>query len=412
MHTLYLSYDGMTDPLGQSQVIPYLKGLSKAGYQITLISFEKKERFSASEKLITEQLEKAEIDWKPISYTQKPPVLSTVWDVYRLKKKAEKLHREKNFSLVHCRGYITSLAGEFLKKKYGVKFIFDMRAFFADERADSGLWDRKNFIYNYVYNYFKKKEIDFLENADYTISLTEAGKRIIHSWNHLKNQPAPVEVIPCCADLEHFSRKNIDATKLQMLRDKLNISESDFIVSYLGSVGTWYLPDEMLAFFKRLLLKKTSAKFLFITPDEPSEIMERAAKQNIPKEKFIIQKASRKEVPYLIMLSQFSLFFIQPLFSKKGSSPTKHGEILGMEIPVVCNAGVGDIDSIVKETQTGLLVEKFTDEEYNKVISQLDLLLQIPREKLRAAAEHYYSLEKGVGKYMGIYKKLIGLSLN
>ena len=35
----------MTDPLGQSQVLPYLIGLTKEGYQFTILSFEKKERF-------------------------------------------------------------------------------------------------------------------------------------------------------------------------------------------------------------------------------------------------------------------------------------------------------------------------------------------------------------------------------
>ncbi len=42
---LYVSYDGMTDPLGQSQVLPYIEGLSKYGYQYTLISCEKKRIF-------------------------------------------------------------------------------------------------------------------------------------------------------------------------------------------------------------------------------------------------------------------------------------------------------------------------------------------------------------------------------
>ena len=46
MNVLYLSYDGMTDPLGQAQVIPYLQELSsKHGHTYTLISFEKKERY-------------------------------------------------------------------------------------------------------------------------------------------------------------------------------------------------------------------------------------------------------------------------------------------------------------------------------------------------------------------------------
>ncbi len=36
----------MTDSLGQSQVLPYLKGLSKLGYTISLISCEKKNRYA------------------------------------------------------------------------------------------------------------------------------------------------------------------------------------------------------------------------------------------------------------------------------------------------------------------------------------------------------------------------------
>jgi len=39
---LYISYDGLMEPLGESQVLSYLKGLSKS-YQIYLLSFEKKQ---------------------------------------------------------------------------------------------------------------------------------------------------------------------------------------------------------------------------------------------------------------------------------------------------------------------------------------------------------------------------------
>ena len=39
-HVLYLSYDGMADPLGQSQVLPYLEGLVSKGHKFSLISFE------------------------------------------------------------------------------------------------------------------------------------------------------------------------------------------------------------------------------------------------------------------------------------------------------------------------------------------------------------------------------------
>src|SRR4051812_37566800 len=108
---LYMSYDGMTDPLGQSQVIPYLQGLSKLGYHFTLISFEKKERFETSKELIGNLLKQSSIEWVPLVYTKSPPVLSTIYDVIRLRKKAFGLHRQKSFQIVHCRSYITSLVG-------------------------------------------------------------------------------------------------------------------------------------------------------------------------------------------------------------------------------------------------------------------------------------------------------------
>ena len=52
MKVLYISYDGMTDPLGQSQVLPYLCGLSKSGYQFTILSFEKKQRLKNERHII------------------------------------------------------------------------------------------------------------------------------------------------------------------------------------------------------------------------------------------------------------------------------------------------------------------------------------------------------------------------
>ena len=52
MNVLFISYDGMTDPLGQSQVIPYLQGLSKAGYDIFLLSCEKKQVFDQNKAAI------------------------------------------------------------------------------------------------------------------------------------------------------------------------------------------------------------------------------------------------------------------------------------------------------------------------------------------------------------------------
>ena len=148
MQILYITYDGLTDPLGQSQIIPYLSGLSNAGYKITILSCEKKDKFNKNHETIAAILEKHSISWHYVSYNKRPPIAATLWDLYRLKKTANKLHKENVFKIVHCRSYIASLIGFWLKTKFGIKFIFDMRGFYADERVDGAIWDKNNFIFS------------------------------------------------------------------------------------------------------------------------------------------------------------------------------------------------------------------------------------------------------------------------
>ena len=52
------------------------------------------------------------------------------------------------------------------------------------------------------------------------------------------------------------------------LRAKLGINKEDFILLYVGSIGTWYILDEMLDFFISLSTKKLNAKFLFVTKED------------------------------------------------------------------------------------------------------------------------------------------------
>src|SRR5258706_5059840 len=40
MRALYVSHTGMTEPLGQSQVLPYVRGLARAGWRIDIVGFE------------------------------------------------------------------------------------------------------------------------------------------------------------------------------------------------------------------------------------------------------------------------------------------------------------------------------------------------------------------------------------
>lgn len=401
---LYLSYDGMTDPLGQSQVLPYLRGLSKEGYTFHLISFEKEERLEKFRSTIQAICNEAGIIWLPLKYTKKPPLLSTVYDVQRMKRLAHYLNKEHAFSIVHCRSYIAALVGLGMKRKFDTKFLFDMRGFWADERVDGNIWNLSNPIFKTVYNYFKKKEIQFFLEADHIISLTDNGKKEIESWIELKKNPPKIEVIPCCADLELFDPTKIDPNAIEQKRRELKLNDSDKIIGYVGSIGTWYMLSEMLDCFK--VMKKTdpALKFLFVTGENPQNILDKAAQKSISVNDLIITSCLHQEVPLYISLFDVSIFFIRPTYSKKASSPTKQGEIMAMGIPLICNAGVGDTDQIVENYKAGIVLHELNEASYSNIT---DPSFAFDRVSTIKGAKEFYGLEEGVKRYLKVYNGMI-----
>jgi glycosyltransferase involved in cell wall biosynthesis len=392
----------MTDSLGQSQVLPYLFGLADKGVCVHLISFEKKE-FSKDIARIKKLCEENGILWYPQNYTKKPPLISSVKDLQRMKKVALDLHEAVGFDLVHCRSYIPAIIGRFLQKKKNLKFVFDMRGFWADERVEGGIWDIKNPVFKTAYNFFKRKENEFFSKADTIVSLTNNGKKEIETWNNIPHLPK-IEVIPCCVDLNHFESEKVDALAADQKRKQLGITNDDFVLGYVGSIGTWYMLPEMLDYYAVLRHQKTYTKFLFISREPKANIINLALEKGIPENEIIVTGTTHNEVPLYLSLFDFSIFFIRPTFSKKASSPTKQGELMALGIPIICNAGVGDTDVIIKDANAGIVLEKLDSESYEAC--DLDPS-QYDKAEIRAGAEKWYSLNNGVEKYYGIYETLL-----
>ena len=166
--------------------------------------------------------------------------------------------------------------------------------------------------------------------------------------------------------------------------------------------------DEMLYFFKCLQIKKPKAKFFFITKDDPKLILEKAKSKKIEISSIKIQASSREMMPSYIGVSDFSIFFILPVFSKKASSPTKMGEIMNLGIPIICNSGVGDVDEIMGKSMPELLVKDFSNKEYERVIDLIANNYKPNQKTIIETSHSYYSLEKGVEKYKEVYQEILG----
>jgi len=399
---LYISYDGLTDPLGQSQIIPYLSGLSKKGYDITILSNEKPGNYAENRAVVEEKLKAANIEWKFTFYSNKPPVVSTAFGVRRMRKLAYYLAKKQSFDIIHCRSILSTMVGDSVRKKFGGKLIFDIRGFWADERVEGGLWNLDNKLYKAIYNYFKKKEKEFFRTADAVITLTEnAKKHVLANFETKKN----FQVVPCAVDLSHFSTNNLNQTLIADLKVKWGIGEGDFVLSYVGSLGTRYRLKEMLLFFKQLQFLQPESKFLFITKSDTTQIDQYCSELNIDSNRVITDSCTYQDIPNYIAVSQASIFFIVTSFSGKAVSPTKQGEIMSMGLPIVCNADLGDSDTILKDTNTGIIPADYSSEALKKSAEEL-LNFQTTADEIKSAAAAYFSLEKATERYHQVYQNL------
>ena len=389
---LYISYDGMFEPLGQSQVLAYLKNLA-ADRLIHLISFEKEHDFVkvSERKKLARDISECGILWHPLRYHKRPSAIATVWDIacgIALGVYLVLLHR---LDVVHARSYVASVMALALKRITGVKYVFDMRGFWADERVDGNLWPRAGGMYR-VAKWFEKR---FLLSADHVVSLTQAAVNEMQRFPYLQGHMPPVTVIPTCADLERF-------------KPMQGVRQSSFVMGYVGSAGTWYEFDATVACFAILLRLKPDARILIVNRNEHDYIRERLVACGVPLAAVELVSANHAEVPMLLARMHASIFFIKPVFSKQASAPTKLAELLGSGIPCLANSGVGDMAKILNGEQVGVAINDFSLQSIRAGLIGLFELVETPgiQDQCVAAAQKHFSLDEGVRRYEMVYQSL------
>src|SRR3954451_20050748 len=100
---LYLSFDGMTDPLGRSQVLPYLTGLAARGHRVRIVSLEKLDPYQGGAAAVDSMCREAGLEWHALPYRDRVPILSTLLNLRSLRRAAERLLRDRPADFSHCR---------------------------------------------------------------------------------------------------------------------------------------------------------------------------------------------------------------------------------------------------------------------------------------------------------------------
>ena len=389
---VYLSYDGMAEPLGQSQVIGYLEQLATE-YRIFLVSFEKKKDRDETAKVayVRDRLAKACIAWTPLTYHKAPSAPATAYDIAVGSTVGLRIALREKARIVHARSYPPALMSLAVKRLSGAKFLFDMRGLWADERVDGGLWPRDGALYRAT----KSLERNFLLAADHVVTLTHASEREIAGFTYLAGRKPPISVIPTCADLTRFAPQPRP--------------DGPFTFGYVGSVGTWYLFDETLAFFRALLWRRPDARMLVINRSEHDVIRAVAARNGVDADRLELVAAEHRDVPGLIARMDIAAALIKPVYSKLASAPTKLAEYLGCGVPCLGNIDVGDMEAVLEGERVGVALRNFSESSMAEAADRMLALSSEPgaRARCTAVANRLFSLKQGVADYRAIYRTLV-----
>lgn len=403
---LYISYNGMLEPLGQSQVIPYLKELSKLGVKFWLMSFERGEAFTAAgleeSRRLRDELSIFDIKWHVLRYHQRPSLPATAYDVAAGIRYGSRLVRKNKIEMVHARAHIPAVIALALKRRCGVKIIFDVRGLMAEEYVDAEHWKANGVPARLT----KSMEGRVLRSADGVVTLTDALWKEMQNWPSL-SKPTHL-TIPCCVDLDKF---RFDEKQRVARRAELGLTDR-FVLVYSGSIGGWYMTDEMAGFFSKLKQKKPNAFFLWITQGPPEIVNAAMGKQGIGGDDYRVRKVASADMPGFLSAADAGIAFYRPGISRLGTSPVKVSEYLAGGLPVVMNHGIGDSDSIIRSNHLGVLVNDFNETEYARAVTSLDQLVANADDTRRhnsEAAERLFDLQRiGAERYAQLYTEVLG----
>ena len=400
-NSLYLSYDGLLDPLGQSQIIPYLKCISKNDYIVNVLSFEKKSNLKI--KKLKLYLNKNNIKWHYTLFTSSFGKIGKIFDLLKMFFITLGLIKKKRIQIIHCRSHIPALIGYILKKFFKFKLIFDFRGLWIEERFDYKIWKKNNLLDFFLFKIFKILEVKILRSSDYIICLTNSVKPYIKKTIKKK---IPIEVIPCCSDFNFFQSEKKKYCK-KLIKRKLRLKKEDLVLGYCGSINEIYLIKEMILFFLFLKKKYNNLFFVFITPhqQELKKIIDNSFNKNIYNN-IKIYKSDREKIPMYLSCFDIAISFIKNKFSRIAMSPTKMFESFAMGIPFICNSGIGDVDEIIKKNKCGGIINIKKNLYSKESINVFKKCIRIQSNFVTKRTKQLFDISFAEKKYKYVYNFL------
>ncbi|MHA1693946.1 MAG: glycosyltransferase family 4 protein [Candidatus Helarchaeota archaeon] len=320
-----------------------------------------------------------------------------------------KVFRKKRIDLIQIFDpHLGGLIGTLIKKIFEIPLVIRIGAkyneYYENKIEKMNLIFRNQIFKEIFHILLEKFEMMSLKNSDIIISNCQFIKKYILSKGYIQNHKK-VRVIPSGVSLNYYKSDGI--------QNKEKIRENRYLL-YVGRIVYYKGLNTLIDAFKRVLSNYKTLKLILIGSTEIDEKYFKKLKEKIEidgLEKHIIFKGS---VPhndvyhYLKNAEVLILPSIKGMYSIEEGLPNVILEAFKMKCPVIAS-NIGGINEIIKDKETGLLIEPSnTTQLVNKIL----LLLKNDdlRGKIIKNARQYLLQNRNINtiyeKYLKVYKKL------
>jgi glycosyltransferase involved in cell wall biosynthesis len=398
IRTLYICYFSLNEPLVQTQVLPYLRGIAHAGAKVWLLTFERPlpEHWN-TETVQTSQarLRDEGIEWVTLPYHSRPSLPAKVVDIVTGTLRVIRLVRRERIGIIHARSDLPTLIGLLARPFTRTPVIFDVRGLLADDYIEGGHWRQGGLLYRLT-----KTVEKFLYRADAFVVLTNRARREL-----VAGSEKPVQVIPTCFDPERWKRAR---APVETIRDTIGARGRTIIV-YAGSLGGNYLTKELSEFFAVARTIDETAFLLVLSQSTPPLIAQPLARAGVAESDFHVAYVPPDKLPAYLEASDIAMCLVKQGYAKLAMSPTKLAEYLASGLPVISTRGIGDLDELIGNENVGVLLDGFAPDAYAKAFRDADALRKQAgfRERCKDLAHRFYDLNSvGVARYMQLYQAI------
>jgi glycosyltransferase involved in cell wall biosynthesis len=367
----YLTFDSVSSGVGASQVLPYVERMSARGLEVRLHSFEPGPPETRAER----RLEVVGASWTKHAFGKGGPA----GGAWRVARAAAAIGRA---DLVHARSDIGAAAA-LLSRCH--RWVWDVRSFWADQRIELGAL-RAGSPTERVLRSVERRSA---ESAHGIVTLTEAAMDSLQT-RYGEGLTECRAVVPTCVDLAAFAFSTLPKGPVRLLLS--------------GSLNRYYDVPTIIR-FASLARRRFDATLTVLTPgptpwDEQLSALQPMRSSSPPEG--VADHVAASTVGLSICRTNVGR-------SLKAAMPTKLGEFLACGRPVIINAGLGNMESLLERYACGVVVRGSSDAALNEAINHLERLLSDPglAQRCRNLAEDHFDLDAGVERLINLYERVL-----